>query len=238
MKNTSIKTISVITIFAVAMAFLESVVVVYLRKLYYPSGFNFPLYLIDTNILSIEWIREFFTIVMLISVAILAGKKFIDRTAYFFYAFAIWDIFYYIWLKVLLNWPASFFTWDLLFLIPWPWNSPVLAPIIYSIVLIVLSLCILHCYDKNQSLKFKTKEVLLFVVGSLVILYTFLIDYGKLIFSNNFASQFFSLASNSNFLDIVSSFIPKYYSWLLFIVGEILILILIYLFWKRNKKLR
>ncbi|MDO8467479.1 MAG: hypothetical protein Q7S56_00845 [Nanoarchaeota archaeon] len=236
MKKSSIKTILVVTIFAIAMAFLESVIVVYLRKIYYPSGFNFPLSSIDPNILAIEWIREFFTIVMLISVAILAGKKFIDRTAYFFYAFAIWDIFYYVWLKVILNWPSSFLTWDLLFLIPWPWDSPVLAPIIYSIGLIILSLCILHCYDKNQNIKFRTKEILLFVVGSLVILYTFLIDYGKLIFLNNFTSQFLTLAPNNDFQNIISNYIPQDYNWPLFIVGEILILISIYLFYKRNKK--
>src|SRR3989344_2117688 len=116
MNKETYKRLAVVTIFALAMAFLESVIVVYLRKMYYPSGFNFPLStLMESNILTIEWVREFFIIVMLISVAFLAGKKFIDRLAYFFYAFAIWDIFYYIWLKVILSWPPSFLTWDLLF---------------------------------------------------------------------------------------------------------------------------
>ena len=43
MKKESTKKIAVVTIFAIAMAFLEAVVVIYLRKIYYPNGFDFPL---------------------------------------------------------------------------------------------------------------------------------------------------------------------------------------------------
>ena len=66
MKKESINKIIIITMFAIAMAFLESAVVVYLRRLFYPQGFNFPLEgFIEPSILSIEWLRELATIVKL-----------------------------------------------------------------------------------------------------------------------------------------------------------------------------
>ena len=48
-----------LTIFSIAMAFLETSVVVYLRKLYYPEGFNFPLKMLDKDIAIVEIFREF-----------------------------------------------------------------------------------------------------------------------------------------------------------------------------------
>ncbi|MEK6792710.1 MAG: hypothetical protein AABX95_02740 [Nanoarchaeota archaeon] len=119
MKKESWKKFWIVTIFSIAMGFLESTIVIYLRKIYYPDGFDFPLKgFIDPNILSIEWIREFFTIVMLITIGLLAGKTLYEKFAYFILSFAIWDIFYYVFLKAFLDWPQSWITWDLLFLIP------------------------------------------------------------------------------------------------------------------------
>src|SRR3989344_6671811 len=141
MKKESRNKILIVTIYAIAMAFIEATVVVYLRKLFYPNGFNFPLVgFIDPAILNIEWIREFATIIMLLMVGILAGKKLYERFAYFIYAFAVWDIFYYIFLKVILDWPNSFLTWDLFFLIPWPWIGPVLAPMLCAVLIIITAL--------------------------------------------------------------------------------------------------
>ena len=50
--------------------------------------------------------------------------------------FGAWDLSFYASLKVLIGWPASLMTWDLLFLIPVPWVGPVLAPSIVSITLV------------------------------------------------------------------------------------------------------
>src|SRR5258707_7052052 len=112
------KTLWIVTIFSIAMAALESAVVVYLRALYYPDGFTVALRMIDPQILLIEIAREAATLIMLIGVACLAGKNFKDRFAYFLLSFGVWDIFYYAWLKAFINWPASIFDWDILFMIP------------------------------------------------------------------------------------------------------------------------
>src|SRR5215471_13766120 len=116
------------TAYAVAMAYLESAIVVYLRRLYYPHGFDFPLVIIDIPTLLLELGREAATIVMLATVGIAAGRTKVGKGAYFLLLFGVWDICYYIWLKAFVEWPSSLLTWDVLFLIPVPWVGPVLAP--------------------------------------------------------------------------------------------------------------
>ena len=130
------KNLLVIIVFAIAMAFLEAAVVVYLRELYYPEGFSFPLKMIPMKIYAVELGREAATIVMLAAIGWLSAKNFLSRFAGIMIAFGIWDIFYYVFLKILLNWPSNILEWDLLFLIPLPWVGPFIAPVIVSIFLI------------------------------------------------------------------------------------------------------
>src|SRR5690606_3193495 len=76
--------------------------------------------------------REAATLVLILTAAWLFGRSRQERVAYFLVIFAVWDVFYYVWLKVLLNWPASIMDWDILFLIPAVWASPVLYPVLVS----------------------------------------------------------------------------------------------------------
>jgi len=96
-------TMIAVVLFAVAMGYFEAAIVVYLRELYYSGGISFPLALAPKRIIVIELFREASTIIMLIAVAALAGKKFWERFGYFIIIFGLWDIFYYIWLKVTIN---------------------------------------------------------------------------------------------------------------------------------------
>ncbi len=122
-----------VTAYAVAMAFVEAAVVVYLRVLGPATG---PLAALQTvlpsRIVAIEIGREAATLVMLLAVAVLAGQGVWQRFLFFALAFGIWDIGYYAWLRVLVGWPESLLTWDVLFLIPVPWIAPVLAPLVVS----------------------------------------------------------------------------------------------------------
>lgn len=215
--------ILIVTIFAIAMGFLEAVVVIYLRKLFYPGGFNFPLRgFIDPSILGIEWLREFATIVMLLTIGILAGKKLYEKFAYFIYSFAIWDIFYYVFLKITLNWPSSFLDWDLLFLIPLPWIAPVIAPLLCTAPIIIAAFLIFHFEDSGIRIKVKLKELSLIVIGLVIILYTWLYDYGKIIFTGGYAKDFFTLTTNNRFIEVVNNYIPYNFNWLLFFTGLIM----------------
>lgn len=236
MKPESKKRILIVTIYAIAMGFLEAAVVIYLRKLYYPLGFTFPLKgFIEPSILSIEWVREFATIVMLLAIGLIAGKKVYEKFAYFIYAFAIWDIFYYIFLKWTLHWPSSLLTWDLLFLIPWPWIGPVIAPVICSLIMILMAVLIINFNDAGKKLNISWKEWTLIIVGMILVLYTWLIDYGKLIIQGGFSKDFFTLENNAEFYNIISRYIPVYYNWALFIIGIILAISGVLLFYCRMK---
>jgi hypothetical protein len=203
------KKLIVISIFCIAMAGLEGAVVVYLRALYYPDGFSVILKIIDLRILLVEIVRELTTVIMLAAIAYLVGNSFRERFAYFLLCFGIWDIFYYVWLKIFINWPVSLLEWDILFLIPITWLGPVLAPVICSITMIVLSMVILK-YPQN--VLSKTTFTLL-IVGSLIILFTFMKDYGALIME-------FGFSLDPEFIEAAKAKIPQPYSWVLFIIGE------------------
>ena len=127
-------------IFGIFFGFVEAAVVVYLRaSLGLLSGYGGTL--ADTaqilsqlpeRLLIVELFREAATIIMLLSVAFLAVKAFKERCAVFFWAFAAWDIFYYVGLWLAVRWPGSLTTPDVLFLIPVPWYSQVWFPILVS----------------------------------------------------------------------------------------------------------
>ena len=124
--------------FAIAMAWVEAAVVFYLRRMadrmdpYQPN----PLPLAD-DIGRAEVIREAATMVMLLTVAWLAGRTWRARLGFFAAAFGVWDIFYYVFLVPMTGWPHSLLDWDILFLIPLPWWGPVLAPMMIALLMIV-----------------------------------------------------------------------------------------------------
>lgn len=137
-----LKIISVLAIYAIAMALVEAAVVIYLRELYYPGGFVIKsaadLAVMPAWILNIELWREAATIVMLSAVGYLAFQRIKDKFWSFVLAFSIWDIFYYLFLYVFLKWPSSFFTLDVYFLIPFTWVGPVWFPLaLFSLLSIV-----------------------------------------------------------------------------------------------------
>lgn len=148
-----------VIIFALAFAFVESAVVVYLRYLLgstLTASNSEVLFLVpgiaflepqtavkiisDSAILNVERIREAATLVMLGSVAVLAGKQIKEYLAYFFLAFGIWDIFYYVFLRLTIGWPTRLTDLDTFFLLPTPWVGPVFVPILISSFLVVGSL--------------------------------------------------------------------------------------------------
>ena len=233
-KRESQKKLIIVGIFSIAMGFLEGIVVVYLRALYYPNGFAFPLTNIPAHIIRIELVREVSTIIMLVSIGIIAGKNSIQKFAYFIYAFGVWDIFYYVALKIFLNWPPSLLTWDILFLIPITWVGPVMAPVICSLTMILLSYVIIFFNNKIE--KIQSTEWLLIILGAISILVTYLWDFSKLIIEKGLLSQLNSLDTNSEFQKIVSAYVPVTFNWYLFGMGELLILCAVALIFKRSVK--
>lgn len=213
------------TIFGIAFGFLEAIVVVYLRKIYYPEGFSFPLTLLEPEMIKIEIFRELMTIIMLASIGWILGKKFGERFSFFIFTFAVWDIFYYIGLKLFLNWPENLLTWDVLFLIPITWVGPVLAPVICSLGMIIIALIYIYVGEKNYEIKFSVYHLVLISVGVLIIIYTFIYDYFTLMTENNFWSDWANLVDNEKFWQVVQNFVPTKFKWIEFSIGCALIAI-------------
>lgn len=127
----------VVACFAIAMAWLESATVYYLRTLvdriepYQPNPLP-----IQGTLGQVELVRELATLVMLFTVGVLAGRTWRARWGYAAVAFGLWDIFYYVFLRIMCGWPRSLFDWDVLFLLPLPWWGPVLAPVSIALLMI------------------------------------------------------------------------------------------------------
>lgn len=174
-------------LFSIAFAYIESAVVVYLRVIFHPDGFIFPLNNFDTilqnkAILLTEIGREAATIVLILTGAWLFGRNLRQRFAYFLTIFAVWDIFYYLWLKILSaylnaipNWPASIMDWDILFLIPVTWAGPVVAPVLVSIMLLVFAIIILYRDCRGRPIRAGKMEWLGFIAAGVVIVVSFCI---------------------------------------------------------------
>ncbi len=224
------KMLFIVAIFSVAMGFLESSVVIYIREIYYPEGFDFPLVSFDNLILITELLREAATILMLISIALLAAGNFNQQFAIFLYSFGIWDITYYIFLKLLIDWPASIFTWDILFLIPVPWIGPVIAPCLLSLTMITLALIIIYLQEQKYQVKLLWKDWLLLIIGSLVVIGSFTVDYFSIICNNT------STGEIGTMIDHLQQFVPDKFNWYLFFIGWIFIVADIYYIYHRSKK--
>jgi len=165
-----------VSVFGVAFAFVESSVVVYLRSLYYPEGFTFPLKVISTSHIGVELAREGATVVILAAAGILAGTTGWQRFGYFLVAFGVWDVFYYVWLKVILDWPSALTDWDILFLLPLPWIGPVIAPILISFLMIFCGGAVVLRIQRG--LRFRPTRIswLLALAATLIAVYSFTYD--------------------------------------------------------------
>ena len=133
-----------VVVFAIAFAWVESSVVVYLREIYFEGSFFFPIVLewkdgklLVDNLMRIEFGREIATILMLVAIGCAAGKNALQKFCFFMIAFGVWDIFYYIWLLVMVGWPESLMTWDLLFFVPLPWVGPVITPVLIALAMAI-----------------------------------------------------------------------------------------------------
>lgn len=220
-----------VSLFAACMGIFEGAVVIYLREIYYPGGFDFPLVTMSKQLVLTEIIREFASLLMLISVAWIAGKSFTHKFALFLYSFALWDIVYYIFLWFILKWPESIFTWDILFLIPVMWTGPVITPIIISAIMIMLAI-VLHKASLKSGFQFTVNknEWWLLLCGALIVFLSFIWDYCKFIISYSGKVSLTKL----KLLDISESYTPSHFNWILFFSGVVVLLVAVYLISNRQ----
>jgi hypothetical protein len=166
-------------VFALAMGYLEAAVVVYLRAIFYPHGFAFPIKTMAFHHAAVELGREGATIVMLLAVAFIAEATRRGRLACFMILFGVWDLAYYLFLWVTLSWPESVLTWDLLFLIPVIWTGPVLAPMLVSVLLVVTGLLYFARRGAAEGITVSGLEWAVAIGGGLVVFLSFALNHGR-----------------------------------------------------------
>jgi hypothetical protein len=233
----SLQKILWIVIFSVAMGYLESSVVVYLRELYYPEGFNFPLRAMAQDVAVTELFREAATLIMILSVSILAADFWLHRFAWFLVIFGIWDIAYYVFLKFLLGWPESLFTTDILFLLPSIWTGPVIAPVINSLTMILVAAIIMKNRKGAKPLIRLTGFIwFLLIAGSMVILIGYMKDFTAYAIEIRHSLPSDAINQNQNVISLSTQFVPRSFDWLLFSSGVCLHILAIYLIIIRKRK--
>ncbi|HMN00452.1 MAG TPA: hypothetical protein PKC99_15695 [Anaerolineales bacterium] len=191
-------------LFAIAMAYLESAVVVYLRRLYGISDLILSVPPFDPQIGAIELGREAATLVMLLAVGWVAGKKFQSRLGFAIFAFGLWDIFYYIWLKVFIGWPQTLLDPDLLFLIPLPWWGPVLAPVLIALLMVVGGALLVQNEERGITMHLTIIDWGMLAGGILLMLYAFIAD---------------ALSALPADTQTLSQLRPSAFNWLVFLTG-------------------
>ncbi len=223
-----------VTFYSIAMGFLESAVVIYLRQLLYPGpdGFTFPLRPMHHNLALVEVSREAATIVMLMAIGAVAGKSKAEKFAWFLYSFAIWDIFYYVFLYVFLGWPQNLMTWDILFLIPVPWVGPVLSPVIIDIVMILFALTIVRYSIKKSQVALRLSETLMLLTGGFIVVCSFTYDYVV----QYWPQLYRQISGGRSLLSEMYNYSPAWFNWYLFSFGA-LIMIFSYITYLRRLSL-
>jgi hypothetical protein len=208
-----------ILVFGISFGYVEAAVVTYLRPQFDAvratfispdsGGDLFPLLSLQQvkaagpnmiRLVGTEVAREAATLLMLGAVAAAAGSNFRQWFAFFLLAFGAWDLSYYVFLKVLIDWPKSLLTWDILFLIPVPWSGPVLAPALVAMTMVGAALVYLWRDSNGHSIRLRGTHWLCVYVGALPVLAAFTWDYHN----------------------IMAGGMPKHFNWPLFALGETL----------------
>src|ERR1041384_2288799 len=191
-----------VAMFALAMAWVESAVVYYLRTMInridpLQPG---PLPVVG-NLGGVELVREAATLLMLLAVGILAGRTWRSRLGYAAIAFGLWDIFYYGFLKRMCGWPHSLLDWDILFLLPLPWWGPVLAPMFIALLMIVWGTLTTQFEEPDQVARIPWRAWTFGFFGAGLALYSFMAD---------------ALRVANQGADVVRNVLPTQFRWPLF----------------------
>jgi hypothetical protein len=194
-----------VVVFAIGMAWVEAASVYYLRVMVDrldPYQAN-PLPMRGV-LEQVELVREAATLLMLLTIGALAGPTWRTRLGYAAVAFGVWDILYYVFLRMICGWPKSLFDWDVLFLLPLPWWGPVLAPICIASLLIVSGTLVSQRAVQVPASSVTSTWWRLNWLGVALALYVFMAD---------------SLRAVHQGLDVTRAVLPQTFNWSVFVVA-------------------
>jgi hypothetical protein len=167
-------------VFALAFGWVEAATVVYLRSTS-PStassavGVQFPLVLISGRLLASEIVREACTMLVLGAAAWLAARSWADRIGAFLLAFGVWDLFYYVVLRLISGWPDALTNWDLLFLIPLPWVAPVWAPATIAAIFVAAGSYLYWTAERAR--QYTLSDFAILIASAVAVIASFLVDW-------------------------------------------------------------
>ena len=167
--------------FGLAFGWVEAAVVVYLRRLYYPEGFRFPLNFLPADIAAVEITRELATLVMLGAAACLGARSRWGRFGLFAFLFGVWDLAYYGGLFAAISWPSSPGEWDVLFLVPGIWSGPVWTAALIALLLVVCGAVIYVRGESSRLENPRARHWLMAAAAFTAILSGFLANHGLVI---------------------------------------------------------
>lgn len=190
------RTFLALILFGASFGYVEAAVVAYLQALikpvrqadFRPEDDNgvFPLLTtkqIDkagpeyVHAMEIEAGREAATLIMLGAAGLAIAVNFRTWLGGFMIGFGVWDIFYYVFLRLLIGWPDSLMTWDILFLLPVPWVGPVAAPVVVSLSMIFAGGVILWREADGRPIGFRAIDWALIFGGGLTVIVAFCWDW-------------------------------------------------------------
>ncbi|MFB6257287.1 MAG: hypothetical protein ABEH38_01225 [Flavobacteriales bacterium] len=206
------------------MGFLEAAVVIYLRRLYYPEGFEFPMVPMGEAVLVTEPLREIATIVMLLSVGGMLARSALERFAWFIFSFGVWDLVYYLGLWGVLGWPSSLSTWDVLFLLPIPWFGPVYAPVLVAVGLILLAIILLSARRRNPSFQVLSREWGLMIGGAAIIILSFVLDHAQYVLQDHSFWALFAF-SQEKLMETSGDYVPRHFDLRIYAGGLLITLL-------------
>ncbi len=175
-RETSWRWIWVVT-FAAAFAWVEMAVVLYLHEICFSGSLSFPLplawkngELVVNHLMRVEFGREIAAFLILAAVACTAGRNLWQKFAFFLIAFGVWDIFFYIWMRLGAGWPENLLTWNILYALPLPWVAPVLAPLLIAFAMAAAGGLILYFENKGHEIRWRWFDwIIMFGCASLML---------------------------------------------------------------------
>jgi hypothetical protein len=165
-----------------------------------------PLPLIGT-LGPVELTRELATLIMHFTIGMLAGRTWRARIGYMAVSFGVWDVFYYVFLKLMCGWPNSLFDWDILFLIPLPWWGPVLSPVLIALLMIVWGTLASQFEQLERSVFSEWRAWSLSFLGILLALYVFMAD---------------AIHVADQGVEVIRNVLPAQFNWPLFCIALVL----------------
>jgi len=169
-------------IFALAFGWIEGCVVVYLRDLYLRDaalegpgiGLLVTAVALPLRTVRLELVREACTLLVLVAVGWMSSRRMAGRWGAFLVGFGVWDLMYYLTLWIVLSWPDSLWTWDILFLIPVPWVAPVWAPVVIASLFVVVGSWLF--YTEQDRRAWRWTDAFAVVIACAIIVASFLVE--------------------------------------------------------------